>query len=357
MTAEVSTPMPVPPVGPPSVAPPSPDHIVGLAFGFTAAKCLLSAVETGVFTELARREGQHAEGLAANLGLHPRGARDFLDTLVALGLLDRAEGRYANTPQTDHFLDRAKPSYIGDGLDMVGGRLYGFWGNLTQALRTGEPQNEAGSVGAEANPFVYIYQDPDRRRLFQRAMSQLSRPTMLALAERFPWADHARLADIGCGDGALLCHLAERHPHLTGIGFDLPASAEAFAERVGEAALFGRVGFHPGDFFTDPLPAADVLLCGHVLHDWDAAGKRLLVAKAYAALPEGGALVVFESFLDDDRRANVSGLLLGLNTLIETPGGFACTVSQCRELLAEAGFRSTRVEPLAGAESMVVAVK
>ncbi|WP_331766390.1 methyltransferase [Embleya sp. NBC_00896] len=350
MTAEVSA----PPVAPPL---PSPDYIMQLAFGFSAAKCLLSAVETGVFSELAGRQGQDAAELGARLGLHPRAARDFLDTLVALGLLDRHDGRYANTVQASVFLDRAKPTYIGDGLDMVNARLYGFWGHLTDALRTGETQNEAKSAGTAANPFAIIYADPARRRLFLRAMSQLSRPTMLALAERFPWARYESVVDLGCGDGALLCHIAARHPHLTGVGFDLPESADAFAEHVGEEGLAARIGFRAGDFFTDPLPTAHVLVLGHVLHDWDPAAKRRLLAAAHAALPEDGAVVVFESFLDDDRRTNLPGLLLGLNTLIETPGGSACTVAECRRLLVEAGFRDVRAEPLAGSESMVVGVK
>ncbi|MGC0422695.1 methyltransferase [Embleya sp. AB8] len=365
MTADISTPPPTP-----TTTAPSPEHLTQLALAFTAAKCLLSAVEIGVFTELARHEGpdepdgrdehdgRDAADLAARLDLHPRGAAAFLDALVGLGLLDRHDGRYRNTPETDHFLDRAKPTaYIGDGLDMANSRLYGFWGRLTDALRTGEPRNELAAGHGERDPFAEIYADPARRRLFQRAMSQLSRPAMLALVERFPWAEYRRVADIGCGDGALLCRLADRHPLLTGVGFDLPASADAFTDNVGAAELIGRVAFQPGDFRIDPLPDSDVLVLGHVLHDWDLPTKRLLLAKAHAALPEGGALILFESFLDDERRANVSALLLGLNTLIETPGGFACTVSECRELLVEAGFRSTRTEPLTGAESMVVGVK
>src|ERR1700683_4309856 len=130
------------------------DHIMQVGVGFMASKTLLSAVELELFTELAK----HPEDLAmlsGRLGLHPRSARDFLDALVALKLLDRREGVYYNTPSTDLFLDKRKPSYIGGMLEMANLRLYPYWGNLTPALRTGEPQNEAKHGGAD--PFKQLY--------------------------------------------------------------------------------------------------------------------------------------------------------------------------------------------------------
>ena len=100
----------------------------------------------GVFTELARGP-QPFDALSGRLGLHPRSARDFLDALVALGFLQRNGDRYANTAETDLFLDRKKPSYIGGMLEMANPRLYPFWGHLTEALRTGQPQNEVKTGG------------------------------------------------------------------------------------------------------------------------------------------------------------------------------------------------------------------
>ncbi|MEU8135964.1 methyltransferase [Streptodolium elevatio] len=344
------------PTGPSDAAPAmSPDYLVQLGLGFTASKTFLSAVELGVFDELAREGGLDAHALAETLGIHRRSARDFFDALVALGLLERDGGRYANTALTDHFLDRGKPTYIGDGLAMANTRLYGFWGGLTTALRTGRPQNEGRDSG---DTYSAIYQDPERARLFQRAMTQLSMPSIDALAGRTTfWKQYRTVADIGAGDGGLLRRLLLDQPHLTGVGFDLPASAQVFAEDVAEAGLAEHVSFRAGDLRTDQLPHADVLVLGHMLHDWDAAAKRDLVAKAYAALPDGGALVAFESFLDDDRRTNATALLLSLNVLIETPGGAACTAAECRALLEEVGFRETRSEHLAGPESMVVGIK
>src|SRR3954462_4131944 len=134
----------------------TPEAILQLGLGFWGSKTLLSAVELGVFSELAG-DPLEAEELREPLALHPRSARDFFDALVALGMLERKDGRYSNTPATDLFLDRAKPSYVGGLLEMANARLFGFWNSLTEGLRTGEPQNE-GKVGEDF--FAALYADP-----------------------------------------------------------------------------------------------------------------------------------------------------------------------------------------------------
>jgi hypothetical protein len=118
-----------------------------------------------------------------------------------------------------------------------------------------------------------------------------------------------------------------------------------------------RLSFQPGDFFQHDLPPADVVLMGHILHDWDLATKKMLISKAYDALPPGGALIVYEAIIDDDRSQNAFGLMMSLNMLIETPGGFDYTGADCANWMREAGFTSIRVEPLVGPDSMVVAIK
>ncbi|MBZ4324369.1 acetylserotonin O-methyltransferase [Streptomyces huiliensis] len=332
------------------------DSILRIAFGFQASKVLFTAVRFGVFTELAEAP-LTADELRARLGLHPRAARDFLDALVALGLLDRGPGpggRYANTPVTARYLDRGSPAYVGCALEMYDNRLYGFWGSLADGLRTGEPQNEIRDGG---ELFGTLYKDPERLAGFQQAMTGLTMRSADALAEAVDWSARRTVADIGCAEGAMLSHLLHRHPHLRGTGLDLEAvrgNFERHRERCGPA---DRLSFTAGDFFADPLPRADVLLFGHILHDWDLPAKRTLLRKAYEALPEGGLVVIHESFIDDDRRENLVGLLGSLNMLIETPGGFDCTAADCRSWLAEAGFRETWSRHLAGAESMVAGRK
>jgi hypothetical protein len=332
---------------------PTPANIFNLGFGFWASKALLSGVELGLFTELAKGPADLAD-LSQRLGLHGRSARDFLDALVALKLLDREDGRYVNTAETDLFLDRAKPSYAGGLLEMANSRLYESWGFLTEALKTGRNQNEAKDSG---DVFAALYADPDRLRGFLAAMSGVSLAAAQAIAAKFPWQDHQSFVDIGTAQGMVPVTIVRAHNHLSGAGYDLPEVKPVFEEFVAQQGMQERVKFHSGNFFTDPLPKADVLIMGHILHDWDLSQKRMLLEKAHAALPKGGALIVYESIIDDERRQNAFGLLMSLNMLIETTGGFDFTGAECQAWMHEAGFSQTRVEPLTGPDSMIVAIK
>ncbi len=330
------------------------DHIMQVGLGFWASKTLLSAVEMELFTELAK----HPEDLATlsgRLGLHPRSARDFLDALVALKFLDRKDGKYFNTPSTDLFLDKRKPSYVGGILEMANHRLYPFWNNLTVALRTGEAQNEARSGGQ--NPFKLLYADPERLSGFLKAMTGISRGANMAIAKQFPWSQYKSAVDVGTAQGDLIVQVALANPHISGIGFDLDEVGPIFEDYLAANRLSSRVEFREGSFFDSPLPKADVVMMGHILHDWNLEEKKLLIRKAYEAIPAGGALIVYESIIDDDRSQNAFGLLMSLNMLIETPGGFDYTGADCMGWMKEAGFRETRVEHLLGPESMVIGIK
>jgi hypothetical protein len=331
---------------------PAPDRILDLSFAFFGSKALLSAVELGLFTELAPGP-LDAEPLRQRLGLHPRASRDFFDALLALGLLEREDGRYRNTAETDRSLDRAKPSYVGAWLEMTNDRLYPFFGALTEGLRTGRPQNEA--KGGD-DFWGVLYRDPARLRRFAGSMTGVGMGTATALARRFPWANYRTFLDVGTAQGNLPVQLALAHAHLAGGGFDLPALAPVFADYVASFGLGDRLRFAAGDFFADPLPPADVLVMGNILGDWNLEERKVLLAKAYAALPEGGALIVYDQLIDDERRERAVSLLLSLLLLIETPGGGTYTGADGRSWMA-AGFKETTVEHIAGPDWMVVGVK
>jgi hypothetical protein len=335
-------------------SPVTPDNIMQVGLGFWASKTLLSAVEMELFTELAKHPADLGT-LQGRMGLHPRSARDFLDTLVALGFLKREGGKYHNTPETALFLDKNKSSYIGGILEMANHRLYPSWGHLTEALRTGEQQNE--SKGGGKGLFEALYADPARLKEFLRAMSGISRGANLAIARQFPWAKYRTYVDVGTAQGDLAVQIALAHAHLEGIGFDLPEVGPIFEEYVEHHQLTSRVAFAGGSFFKDPLPKADVVLMGHILHDWNLEIKKMLLQKSYDALPSGGAVVIYDSIIDDDRSKNAFGLLMSLNMLVETDGGFDYTGADCMGWMREAGFRETRVEHLVGPDSMVIGVK
>jgi O-methyltransferase domain/Dimerisation domain len=332
----------------------TPEKILQTGLAFWASKTLLSAIEMGLFTELSGGP-EGFDTLCGRLGLHSRSARDFLDALVALGFLARTGDRYSNTPETDLFLDRKKPSYVGGILEMANHRLYPFWNHLTEALRTGQPQNEAKSGGPGL--FEALYADPARLKEFLGAMTGLSQGANMLIAQTFPWKDYRTFVDVGTAQGDLAAQVARANPHLRGQGFDLPEVAPIFEEYIAAVGVRDRLTFVPGSFFTHDIPTADVVLMGHILHDWDLPTKKMLIKKAFDAVPAGGALVVYEAIIDDDRSKNVFGLMMSLNMLIETPGGFDYTGADCAGWMREAGFSATRVEALVGPDSMVIGIK
>jgi hypothetical protein len=187
-------------------------------------------------------------------------------------------------------------------------------------------------------------------------MTGLSRGANMAIAKQFPWTQYRSFVDVGTAQGDLAVQVALAHPHLTGTGFDLPEVGSIFEEYAAQTGVADRVRFVPGDFFTDALPSTDVVMMGHILHDWDLNEKLLLLRKAYDALPQGGALIVYEAVIDDERRSNTFGLLMSVNMLIETPGGFDYTGADCRAWMSEVGFSDSYVQHLAGPDSMVVGI-
>ena len=331
----------------------TPARILQVGLCFWEAKTLLSAIELGLFTVLA--EGPlDSQTLIKRLELHPRSALDFFDALVSLHFLERSEGKYANTPETDLYLDRKKASYQGGFLEMANSRLYRFWGDLTEGLRTGQPQNEGKQGG---NLFEKVYADPALLRDLLHGMTGVSRGSSLAIASKFPWHQYKTFVDVGTAQGDCAVQITLAHDHLSGVGFDLPPVQPVFDEYVIQSGLPGRLRFIAGDFFQQDLPAGDVLIMGHVLHDWSLQEKQLLLRKAYQALPDNGALIVYDAIIDDDRSENAAGLLMSLNMLIETRDGFDYTGADCASWMREVGFRRTSVEHLIGPESMVVGIK
>ncbi len=331
-----------------------------IGMGFFASKALLSAVELDVFGALADK-AMPANALQERLGLHERSATDFLDALVALGLLSRdgdgPASLYANTAETAAFLVAGSPNYMGGVLKMANQRLYTHWARLTERMRTGMPQNESRNAPGQQDPFTAIYADPARLEEFMSAMAGVQNGNFVALARGFAFNRFQTVCDVGGASGALSMILAREHPHLRCITFDLPAVTAVAARRRAAAGRSARVEARAGDFMNQAVPTADIIAMGNILHDWGTDTKRMLVAKAHAALPEGGAFVVIENLIDDARRENAAGLLMSLNMLIETPAGYDYTFAQFDVWAREAGFRRTEKTALTGAASAAIAWK
>lgn len=335
-----------------------PSHIMQVGMGFFASKTLLSAVELELFTKLARQPMTGRE-VAAALQLNPRAIPDFPDALVALKFLQREgdgpDARYSNTPESAFFLDRNSPGYIGGILEMANARLYRFWADLTEALKTGMPQNEAKHTGEPI--FAKLYADPARLEQFMNAMSGVSAGNFKEFARKFDFSRFKTLCDAGGATGQLSCMVAAANPHMRCTSFDLPKVVPIATRKIQQAGLADRVEAVGGDFFAEPLPKADVITMGMVLHDWNLEKKKALIKKAYDALPQGGAFVVIEALIDDARRENAFGLMMSLNMLIEFGDAFDYSGSDFVGWCREVGFRDFETIPLTGPSSAAVAYK
>jgi hypothetical protein len=336
----------------------TPQRILDVGMGFWPAKTLLSAVELGLFSSLAEAP-KTAEQLRAALGLHRRAVPDFPDTLVALGFLERdgdgPAARYRNTPETAAFLDSRSPTYMGGFLEMANARLYPFWGDLTEGLRTGEPQNELKRRGSSM--FEELYRDPGRLAQFIEAMRAVSTANFTAFAETFDFSGYRSLCDVGGASGQLSCLIAARHPHLRCTTLDLPGVVPSAERHIAAAGLSDRVTAAAIDFFADPVPPADLITMGMILHDWNLEKKLHLIRAAHAALPDGGAFVAIEHLIDDARRENAFGLMMSLNMLIEFGDAFDFTGADFAGWCRTVGFRETRIIPLTATASAAVAYK
>ncbi len=335
-----------------------PSHILQVGMGFWPAKTVLSAVELELFTHLGD-ESMTGEEIAERISLHPRAIYDFLDTLVALRFLERdgdgSDGRYRNTAETAMFLDKRGPAYVGGILEMSNARLYRFWGDLTEALQTGQPQNEIKHTGKAM--FEELYSDPARLEQFMGAMRGISLGNFQAVAEKFDFSKYETVCDVGGATGQLCTILAERHPHLRCTSYDLPVVAPIAEKAIAAAGLSDRVTAASGDFFADPLPRADVITMGLILHDWNLDRKLHLIRAAYEALPEGGAFIVIENLIDDARRENAFGLMMSLNMLIEFGDAFDFTGEDFAGWCGQAGFKDVEILPLTGPASAGIAYK
>ena len=335
-----------------------PSHILQTAFGFWHSKVLLTAVEFGVFTKLGKRHLTGAE-LGAEVQLHQRAIADFFDALVAMKFLDREgdgpQAKYFNTAEGSLYLDEASPRYIGGWLVMCNARLFKFWNDLPEALRTGKPQNEIKH--GQKGMFEELYSDLPRLEQFMGAMTGLSRLNFEAFAEKFDFSKFKTLCDVGGATGLLSMEVAKRHAHLKCTSFDLPEVEPIAKKHIAAAGLNDRIATASGNFFQDPLPKADVITMGMILHDWNLEKKMHLIRSAYDALPAGGGLVAIEALIDDARRENVQGLMMSLNMLIEFGDAFDFTGADFRKWCGEVGFKRFDVIHLAGASSAAVAYK
>jgi hypothetical protein len=344
-----------------NLAHPDPSKIMQVGMGFWASKALLAAVKFNLFTLLSGKPKAAKEiKEQLHLGTTDRHVFDWLDVLASLGFLKRDglldDAIYSNSADTEIFLDKNKPSYIGGILEMANNRLYNYWGNLEEGLLTGKPQNE-NKDGSNMQFFEDLYKTPEKLNEFINAMSGIQAGNFIELAKKFDFSKYNTLTDVGGADGFLSCMIALQHPSVTFITYDLPPVAPVATEKIARFNLTDRIKVASGDFLHDPFPSADVITMGNILHGMNEESKLKIVKKVYDTLPEDGVFIVIENIIDAERIKNTFGLLMSLNMLIENGDGFDFTLPDFENWTKAAGFKKTELLPLAGPTSAAIAYK
>ena len=340
---------------------PTPQNIMQIGTSFWTSKVLLTAVKFELFTLLAAQKSMSGREIkkALSFKCSDRHTYDFLDVLTGLRILQRQgvwdDAQYSNSTDADIFLDKNKPSYMGGILEMANDRLFRFWADLDDALLTGKPQNEL-KHGAESM-FEALYSDPARLKQFINAMSGVSIGNFMTLATKFDFSPYKTLCDIGGAAGILSIQVAKHNTHMKCTSLDLPPVEPIARETIASHGLCDRVKTGVIDFFSDEFPRADVITMGMILHDWDLENKKMLIKKAYDALPDGGAFIAIEAIIDNERKNNVFGLSMSLNMLIEFGVAFDFTGDDFSSWAKEAGFKRVEIVPLAGPASAAIAIK
>jgi len=340
---------------------PNPEHIMQIGMGFWASKVLLAATEFDLFTMLSAKKLKAAEIKARlNLKTTVRHVCDFLDSLVSLGFLERegvySDAVYSNTADTDYFLDTRKPAYIGGILKMSNHRLYRFWADLEQGLKTGEAQNES-KHSLVGGGFDEMYKDPVKLEEFMNAMSGIQMGNFMALVNKFDFNKYKTMVDVGGADGWLSIQVCLKHPGISCTTIDLSPVEPLARKKISHFKLSDRIRFLAGDFFKDEIPHADVITMGNILHGMDEDTKQDVINKIYRSVNPGGVFMAIENVIDNERRKNAFGLMMSLNMLIENGDAFDYTENDFKKWAEKAGFKKVEIIPLAGPASAAIAYK
>jgi acetylserotonin O-methyltransferase len=318
---------------------PDPSPVLQAIDGLRLSKAVFAALEIGVF-ELLEEEELTAAEAAERLRIHSDGAERLLDTCCGAGMLVKVDGRYRNSPVASSYIVRSSPHTL-SGYMMYSNRVsWQLWQHLEDAVTEGSPR-WTQTFGEQVDLFEHFFSTENAKRTFLAGMHGMGMLSSPAIAEAFDLAHHQVVADLGGGTGHLATAICARHPHMQGIVFDLPKVIPVTEQYLQRTRASDRIRAEGGDFFTDPLPKADLYCLGRIVHDWSEEKIRSLLKKMYAALPAGGGLLLAEMLLNEDKTGPTYALLQSLNMLVCTEGKER-NLAEYRELLESEGFRDVQ---------------
>jgi len=317
------------------MTPPDPSPVVDLIDAFRRSKIMFTAVSLGVFDRLADGAADLAT-LAQATGANADALERLLDACAGLGLLRKEAGKYSNQPVADAYLRRSSPTTFAGYVMYSHRALYPLWGNLEDAVREGSHRWEQ-TFGAKGPIFDHFFQSEDAKRDFLMGMNGFGLLSSPRVVEAFDLGKFRRLVDLGGATGHLAIEACQHYSNLRTAVFDLPAVIEMTREYVQRAGLLDQIDLIAGDFFKDALPEADLFSLGRIVHDWSEEKIRKLLKKIYDRLPRGGALLIAERLLSEDKTGPMGALTQSLNMLVCTEGKER-TLAEYAALLREIGF-------------------
>jgi 3-hydroxy-5-methyl-1-naphthoate 3-O-methyltransferase len=311
-----------------------------MVFSVAVFKTLASAHELEIFKRLSDTGGATANDLARALGIGERPAEMLLTGCSALGLLQKKNGRYRNSPLAEEYLVPGKPYYFGGILEMWDKRLFLAWHKLTEALGTNRPT----AWDPDRQQSLFDGADPLMISHFWEGMHSMTISTAKALGKAVDLRRFRNLLDVGGGSGAMDIELCKQYRRLRAAVYDLPNVVEIASAKVSQAGMADRIRTVAGNFFADASypDGHDLILLSMIMHDWSEAQNRQILRKCYEALPNGGAVVICELLVNDEKTGPMGGALMSLTMLIDTRDGRNYTAREYASWLKEIGFRKIR---------------
>jgi acetylserotonin O-methyltransferase len=333
---------------------PDPSIVIELIDAFRRSKVMFAAVSLGLFDRLT--EGPKDAGTLASLTRTDGGAVErLLDACVAMNLLTKRDGRYANLPVTETYLSRSGPSTLSGYILYSNRALYPLWTHLDDAIREGSNRWEQ-TLRSPGSIFDHFFESEEAKRDFLAGMHGFGLLSSPRVAAAFDLTGFDRLVDLGGATGHLAIEICKRYSSIRAAVFDLPGVAQVAGQYINRSGIGDRIEFIAGDFFQDPLPEADLFAVGRVLHDWSEERIGRLLHKIYDRLPGRGALLIAERLLDEDKTGPLSSLLQSLNMLVCTEGKER-TLSEYEAILRETGFAEIHGRKTGGTLDAILAVK
>ncbi len=314
---------------------PDPAILLDLLEAFRRSKTMFAAVSLGVFDQLAEADAT-VDQLAKNLAADCDALERLLDACVGLGLLNRESGLYSNTQLATHYLVATSPRRMTGYINYSNSVMWPMWGKLEDAVREGTHRWQQ-CFGLDGPIFSHFFRDEAAKREFLMGMHGFGVISSPQVVSALDLSRFKCLADLGGATGHLAIAACERYPSMRAVVFDLPAAMPLAEEIVSKAKVSDRIELVGGDFFTGPLPPADLYALGRILHDWNEAKVKLLLKRIFDALPSQGGLLIAEKLLTEDKTGPRWAQMQSLNMLTCTEGKER-TLSEYEVLLQEVGF-------------------